>query len=184
MADPIKLLLLAGIAGGLAWGGSELLRDNRLPPPPQVEVQETTVDGIRVPAMEPAPLDSFAAIVERPLFFEDRQPLQAVEVEQATPAASAVERMAQSTPPNMRLSAIVIDGDQRIALVEIPGSDGGRQLDEGQSLSGWTVVAIDDTGLTMQSGAQQHRFKLMDFPQPQQLPSTATPFRGARTRPR
>jgi len=164
VADPIKLLLLAGIAGSLAWGGLEYQRDNRqLPPAVEVSSDPAPVSGIALEVFDMPPLADYAETIERPLFFEGRR--APAEAEDDTPEIGDAPAPTASLP-NIRLSAIVIEDEQRSAVVEILGTDQHRRLEVGQSVSGWEVVEIDETSVTMRAGARRHRFELLQFAQP------------------
>ena len=174
MANPIKLALLAALALTLAWGGMELLRDNRESAQLAFEVEaEQPLAAISLEPKRMPPISDYDAIIDRPLFFADRTlPAGDTDANGGDAGEQAVTST-QSRPPNMRLSAIVVENDQRIALVEIPGNERGRSLEVGQSLSGWRVTEIEDTAIVMESGTRRQRFPLLQFetpPDPNQPP--------------
>jgi len=161
MAEPTKLLLLAGITATVAWGLFELQRDNHRLPSPMTQTRSP--DGLDMAFAQPeqAKWQDHPAILERPLFFADRKlPHNAVE-----PVTPAAPQQAMSAP-NFRLSAIVIESDQPVALVETQPGNQTQRLEQGESIAGWAVDRIDESGLAISRGSHQQRIELREFASP------------------
>lgn len=70
-------------------------------------------------------------IVERDLFQPERRPPVAERIEEPVP-----------DPPRVRLSAVSVSSDVRIAVVEELDSGRTRRLREGESLNHWTIKHV------------------------------------------
>lgn len=158
MADPVKLALLAGIALTVAWGGYEFRRDNQALPEGAAEGQASgKVARVKVIQPRKVPLEEYSSIIERPLFFADRKlPAEEGESKEENEVRSVI-------PPNFRLSAIVMEDEQAIALVETRGDSETRQLRPGQVVSGWRLERIEEDAIVLKSEDEQQRIQLHDF---------------------
>ena len=94
-----------------------------------------------------APLASYAAIVERPLFSPSRRP---------PPGAAAA--LGASIEGRYRLLGIVATGPKKSAFI----AEGARRLeiDAGQTLDGWTVKEIGSDSVTLTSPTGEATLKL------------------------
>ncbi len=143
----------------LAWGGIELLRDpTRLiadPPPAQI----LDLPEIVVPTIQPVPLDQFAAIVQRPVFFAGRRLPQPAIVRNTSDTA-----LTRVVPPRAELTAILTDGphQHRVLLVSHRGKE--RVLALGDTIDGWRLSRIGTDEIILTANEQQHRMTLYDFP--------------------
>ena len=94
------------------------------------------------------PLGTFSEMIERPLFREDRSPY--------VPEAPTEPEQPRDTGPDITtqisLSAIVIDEDERIALIERRQDKKLQQLRQGEKFNGWTLNHIQADDITMQKG--------------------------------
>lgn len=176
MADPVKLALLAGIGLTLAWGGYEYRRDNQAIPEIDSEAHASgKVRPVQVQQPETLPLEEFSAIIERPLFFADRKlPVEKNDNKEENKARNA-------TPPNFRLSAIVIDDEEAIALVETRGKNETQLLRQGEVLSGWRLERIEEDAIVLRADDEQQRVQLHDF---SSLPTPAVRQRPTPPEPR
>jgi hypothetical protein len=143
----------------LAWGGIELLRDPARfidnPPP----AQTLDLPEIVVPMVQPVPLDQFAAIVQRPVFFAGRR------LPQPTPIRNAPDTaLTRVALPRAQLTAILADGPhQRRVLLSLPrGKE--RALVLGDMIDGWRLSQIGTDEIVLTANEQQYRMKLYDFP--------------------
>ena len=104
--------------------------------------------------------ETFAVIVERPLFSPSRRP--PAEGTAATPTPA----------PDFSLFGIVISAGEPFALVK-PGAGGDPvRITEGASMSGWTVSRIEADRIMIWQGTTQQEL-LLDFSTP--APASAVP---------
>jgi len=95
--------------------------------------------------------ETFAVIVERPLFSPSRQRLG------VQPAAVTVPSL------DLLLLGIVISTDQRIALVELDGAP--RPVKQGDEISGWQVARIEPDRILVRHDMMEREL-LLDFAAP------------------
>lgn len=121
-----------------------------------------------------ASLDDYAAIIERPLFSEDRRPYEP-EVAEAAPDRPAGP---VNTPVTKReeysLSAVIISGDKRIALIETRNGKKIHRLREGEDLDGWTLTEVQPARVSLNKGGEVKDLELRVVPsgnQPVQQPA-------------
>ena len=102
------------------------------------------------------PLGTFSEMIERPLFREDRSPY--------VPEAPTEPEQPRDTGPDITtqisLSAIVIDEDERIALIERRQDKKLQQLRQGEKFNGWTLNQIQADDITMQKGQETRQIAL------------------------
>jgi general secretion pathway protein N len=96
------------------------------------------------------PLQSFAAVTDRPLFSPDRRPL---------PQAAAESLGAWSS---LILAGIIIAPDSRQALIVHGSPPTIVHLQEGQAVEGWTVHAILADRIVLVNGDDEHELRLLD----------------------
>jgi hypothetical protein len=128
----LLLLLVCGALGWVILGQLEL--------EPQLEANANCTGASPTPVPElppelhfnPPPIEALQAVLERPVFAPGRRPL----------SEDAVELPAPKTL-SFLLKGIVIDGDERVAVV-IPKDKGKAMLlREGDIAEGWTLVRIE-----------------------------------------
>jgi len=105
------------------------------------------------------PLSDFASIIERPLFTPDRRPagnnmIGTIEVEPS-----------QQTPGSLMsgdllLSAVVVDTDKAIALIQSAADHKIHRLETGESIDGWTVREIRDREVVLARGNETRNLEL------------------------
>jgi hypothetical protein len=119
-----------------------------MPPPPSIKTLP--------------PIDAYAEVSQRPLFSPTRQPAPP----QATP----------DTAGNVNgffVTAIVLDGNQRVATIQHGRPPALARVVEGQTVEGWIVQSIQAEGVVLQRGGMAQELKLKDRPpsqRPQALP--------------
>ena len=144
----------------------EWVRPYRFSADPPLPVPDASTPAeTALPANRPvAALDTFSDITERPLFREDRRPV--------APAAPTVPERRRDTGPDITsqiyLSAIVINEDERIALIERKQDRKPQQLKEGEKFNGWTLNRIRAGDITMQKGQVTRQIALTVRLSPQQ----------------
>jgi hypothetical protein len=100
--------------------------------------------------------DSFAAIIERPLFSPSRRPAQAA----TTPAPETVEAAPAETPLDFALVGTIVSGDERVALVETKGDGKVVQVRERGEVLGWTALLIEDGRVVFRRGRAEEELVL------------------------
>lgn len=114
-----------------------------------------------------APLQSFSAVAERPLFAPDRRP---------PPQAAADSLGAWSA---LVLAGIVITPSSRQALIAHGNPPSIVHLEEGQTVDGWTVQSIAADRIVVANGGEKHELRLIDHTQPNP-PTPVVPIRNGR----
>ncbi|HEY1505070.1 MAG TPA: hypothetical protein VGF92_12265 [Stellaceae bacterium] len=99
------------------------------------------------PAFSLPPLQRFAIVTERPLFFPDRRPPQ-----HADNSAGAWSSFV--------LAGIIITPQSREALVLHGKPQTIAHLQEGQALEGWTITSIYPDRVAFRDGLNEHELRL------------------------
>jgi len=91
-----------------------------------------------LPAYVPPSFDTFAEVLERPLFFADRQlpPVPVVETQAAAPRE----------PLGLTLEGVALTSTSRVALLRDPRGDSLVTVAEGGSHNGWTLESVSSSG--------------------------------------
>jgi len=190
------LVLTALTLGGVVWaevnvGGLELIeqiRGRALGTDPDTVRRAPTTPGIEpdhlVPALRALPsLESLDATRKRPLFFEGRHyPVPPPEPEQAASAGKPGPKRepAGTGVDALKLSAIVIVDNERVALIREGGAAASRQVRVGDSIGGWTLAEVRHDSVLMRREGQSEAIKLWTFePIPAPARRSARPGRRA-----
>ena len=108
----------------------------------------------------PEPRDTYAAVIERPLFRPERKPPDPDENEPEQPEP---EPETATTLDGMDLSAVVITGGVTSAWVKPPGSGDLIRLRLGDDLEGWSVKEIQPDRLVLERQGERDELPLRDF---------------------
>lgn len=182
MANPVQLLMLAGLAGTLAWGGYEFTRDNQALPPVPTGEQAPIRTASALPTIKHPSLADYAVVIERPLFFADRKP-PPKQPQQTAAGTKARKVQGTGKAPELKVTGIFLEGDDSSVLIEMLASGNNRRLQLGDTVSGWKLVAVDDQAITLQSGRQRQQYKLRQFAEAAQPPARRGPVRRPISRP-
>ena len=121
------------------------------------------------------PLPALAAMGEtrdRPLFFEYRQRPKPATVVQS-PAKSVPQARVHLPPVSeLKLSAVVIEDDERVALVRESGSTDTKHLRLRDAIGGWVVKEIRADGVVLSANGKQEALKLWTYT-PATVPAAA-----------
>jgi hypothetical protein len=98
------------------------------------EIADAPAASSTLPGYVPQSFDSFSEILERPLFFADRQ--LPAEPKQELIAAAPLE------PLRLTLEGIAIMDKSRIALLRSQGDNVLVQMAEGMTHNGWTLESV------------------------------------------
>jgi len=129
-------------------------------------------------------LDQFKQTLERPLFADNRQPPAAPEprVADQTEAPKIVASPRRSTA-GLVLSAIVMAGDDRVALLRARKSGAARRLRVGERIDGWRVESIGPGAVVLSLRDERKTLALRRFgppPPPKPLAPARQPQRNAK----
>ena len=116
-----------------------------------------------VPTFSLPSVDNYAETVERPLFAHGRQPHQAVSVPQQPQKQRPVK---QSDPKRFVLSAVVMEGDMRVALLRDPTNGKLTRLKEGSSVGGWSLSEVKADSVVLSNGSTTQEVQLRRFEPP------------------
>jgi hypothetical protein len=107
------------------------------------------------------PLSQFQAIIERPLFLQNRRPILSATTE-TSPIASKETRLNQYS-----LTAVVIVPDKRLALLRSTTDKKIHKIEEGQDLQGWKLKEIKDDSALFQQVNESQELRLQRKTPPQ-----------------
>jgi hypothetical protein len=116
--------------------GAEIATGNGMEASPEIDVMSTNIEAstATVPNHVPQSFDSFAEILERPLFYADRQ----LPPEPKQQAVAAVPQ----EPLRLKLEGVAIMDESRIALLRSQGDNALLQMAEGMTYNGWTLELV------------------------------------------
>lgn len=133
-----------------------------VPPEPSPSEVPATAEaaGVALPELATADyaaprLDELTAMLERPLFFEDRRM-------PAPPEAPAPDPPAK--PLRLKLEGIAIVGDSRIAVVRDTAKNTLLQLAEGMTHEDWTLESVTASMARFSRGQQHSDLRLNPEP--------------------
>ena len=107
------------------------------------------------PGYRAMPLAAFAQTTARPIFSRTRRPFVApAPVQAPAPAGAPAAALVPLAEPAVTLSAVIIHGPARRALLITREHPGGRWVNEGDMVEGWAVSAIEADRLTLAAGAR------------------------------
>ncbi len=120
-------------------------------------------DGAPTPAYPP--LEQFEEIMARPLFDDSRRPQQDEEEESVSESAAAMRE-------KWRLSGVVWEDDQQLALFSERQGAGRARIKTGMYLDGnWQLEEIGMDTVTLSDGSQTLRLELWEPRQPSTRPA-------------
>lgn len=108
----------------------------------------------------PPPLASLTETVDRPLFNNTRRVPESPVVVTSEPDAP---EPVSATPPNLKLTAVVINGEDRVAVVRLPEGNLFERLREGDQVEGWLVDQVGPQSLRLLRGKTPHVVDLRSF---------------------
>jgi len=150
-ANPLQIVL-SGICGVLLL---VLIYQTVAPVSPYSMSASTT--GVRLPAITfstdaaPPPASVFSDVDARPLFNPSRQPVASV---------AAVGNAAGTDATNLTLIGVILDGNDRLALIRSAGAAFATGVRQGASIEGWTVAEVDPDRVVLQSGVRKQELLL------------------------
>lgn len=143
-----KLALLGFCVLTAVFIGVEFSRDYALDAGPITTVAST--DPVQAAAADPIGDSQFEEIAARPLFYPERRPL----VADPTPEAPVETLPAAQPARELTLSAVILAGEQRIALLQAANEPKLQRLAIGESLDGWSVEAIEAERVRLRRGEE------------------------------
>lgn len=108
------------------------------------------------------PKEVFQSIADRPLFFNKRRPPPPYVP--APPGKKPPVRPPRKVgKPRIQLSAVIIIGEQKFALIKGGRQKGSRRLRVGEEVDGWKVTRIDADRLVLTNGAETEELLLRNY---------------------
>lgn len=102
-----------------------------------------------------AAIGTFSEMVKRPLFARTRRPPlppAAVAAARPQPVVAAIPTPTRIETGTFRLIGVVIDGDERVALVRQGGRGEIHSVSKGERVAGWTVEAVETESVKLRQG--------------------------------
>lgn len=147
----------AVLAGYVAYEGLGVLPSDSGGEQPAVGAAAPRGAGVKLNPLEGLDPESFTAIVEQPLFNPTRQPRPV----EAPPPPAVEQPMVEQPPPppppapqgpgpdDYKLLGVSAGPDGRIAALRISASGQVVYLRQGESVDGWTVVAVSERSVDL-----------------------------------
>ncbi len=108
------------------------------------------------------PQEVYQVIAERPLFFNKRRPPPPY-VPTPPGAKPTIKPPRKVGKPRVQLSAIVIVGEQKYALVRGGRQKGSRRVRVGEEVDGWKVASIGADRLVLSNGGETEELLLRNY---------------------
>jgi type II secretory pathway component PulC len=148
LAFPV--LLCAGLAGGLVL---EVAGSSSPSPPPAVTPpSRSAAPAEAATRFTLPPLDSFAEVIERPLFSSSRRP-------SATDTPQSTDR-----PFSATLAGIVISKKSSSIIVAQGDPSVLKRFKQGDEVDGWSIRAIEPNRVVLERRGVEQQIKLGDAP--------------------
>lgn len=138
-----------------------------------------TIQDSQLPTL--APITEFASIIERPLFMSDRRPYVPGDEEIEAPQPRQAARGPQIKPKELLLSAVIITGDKRIALVQTGNDKKLHRLGPGENIDGWTITEIRNKEISLTKDSETKSLELLVKSSPAKRSTQARRQRRAST---
>jgi len=139
----VLMLYLAFVPAGV-WVAPGVQKPN-----PMTKVSE------KIATYQPPPLGQFALIDEHPLFNPARKALNV----EAQPT-HAVATVAPEPRPSLILLGVVMDTEEKFALIKSASSSDARVLHLGDEISGWKLNVIEADKISLQAGGDKFEVTL------------------------
>jgi hypothetical protein len=178
---PAVLCLLLAL---LAWQRWQTPHSRELAVPVIASDIQTVIDTS--PASDTFPsIDAFHAMIERPLFMEDRQPFTPAAPEQAKESIVPRQAAPVTRPLEHRLIGVILTPEQRIALLQGPRDNKPKHIRPGETIDGWTLDAIQPEQVTLSRAGETQQLALTVIASPAmiQQPAEETTVLNAETIP-
>ncbi|MDE2075280.1 MAG: hypothetical protein KGJ81_17750, partial [Alphaproteobacteria bacterium] len=132
-AEAMLLALCAALLAALAYALNAPLAPLR---PPLLRAHLPAAPTMQAAPFASPPLANFSVINERLVFNPLRQPI-------VPPPSKDKDSAAPPPPPNLVLVGVIIDGDQRLALIKLAGAPFAAGYAVGAEIAGWQLTEID-----------------------------------------
>jgi hypothetical protein len=117
--------------------------------PPQVQLKTRTQQIAAVVPVSTPPPEAFAEIDARPMFSPARKGI-----------ATAATGEATTQPPDVTLVGIIVDAQDRMAMLRTPGSPLANAFRVGATISGWQLSEIAPDRIVLSAGAARDEIRL------------------------
>ena len=108
-----------------------------------------------------APVETFEAITERPLFRQTRRPAPATIAQQRpdTPTVAALSQEPQR-PPEFRVLGVAVDGQGNGSALIAAESGAAQRVFRGETIDGWSIEEISPDGVVVAQGEARWRLQV------------------------
>lgn len=156
-----RLLVVVGalVIPYLLWTGADEWPAQRAVAPasrPDATTGEAAATGQAGVLPVLPPLESFAALVERPLFSPTRRPPPPAREPEAEPAESEVD-----TAPRFQLVGTVTRQQEVFALILQETGGSVRWATRGEEIDGWTIVEVGQNHLVVRQDDESWRLDIL-----------------------
>ena len=162
----LVLLLLAAVlaafAGAVHWGQLPAIAPQAGSGPGAGDGTGDDTDSAEVAEPSLPPLASLDQTIQRPLFSATRRPPEP-EAREAAPAPEVAAPARETPLPATELSAVIMYGDTKVALLKNPDGGGVVRKRVGEEIGGWRLDSIDTLNVVLQNGANRHELLLRTF---------------------
>jgi hypothetical protein len=150
-------------------------------PRPSTTPSSTTTPA-SVPNFTLAPVDTFSATIERPLFSESRRPTEPSATEEQREPSPKRTQLQQE---ELILGAIILANKTRLALLRDPKNGNWIRVEKGGEVGGWSLEEIHSDRVILNNNGKQAEIQLWRFeaPPPQRT-HRATPRTNVKSRTR
>lgn len=158
----LSLLFCLGLAA--EWWYARHYREHILEEIFKVGQAQFEMQAIPAYPFQHAPVEHYASIIERPIFFEGRKPIEKVEDQSEQPDASPVAKQPVE-PFKYTLTGILNTPKGVVALFQNQQAanypDKYKRLKVGESLDEWKLIAIESDSVSIQADAEPQQIPLL-----------------------
>jgi hypothetical protein len=141
---------------------------------PAVRLPEPSV--LPIPRVDRTrPIDAYAAVVDRPLFYPDRKPRSPAASIASAPVSKMPSNGAGAAPGEMILTAVVIQAGHPLAILESGRGKVVSKVGIGETVEGWKLAQVQPESVTLTKGNEVKvlELRIQGSPSPGRKPSSS-----------
>ncbi len=150
----IKFILLCTtcVMGYLLW--SQINKPVTLPDIDNIDKKSIDKNELSISDIQlgTPPISDFDEMINRPLFFEDRQPFIYEEIVEKK--LKQKKRYSRKSSEEYFLNAVVITPEKKIAIIQSSKAKEPQRIALGETINGWTLESIEAKEIKLSSGKE------------------------------
>lgn len=105
-------------------------------------------------------ISDYSEIIERPLFFENRQPFVYVEPEKPSKQQKKKKQVKPKKTEQLSLNAVIITAGKKLAIIQTGKEKTLQRVQLGEAIEGWTLESVEPRVILLSKGNQTKELQL------------------------